>query len=180
MGKPACRPPGREKMFRLLEKGIALEKQGVRAYLKLAHATRSPTAKNVFIRLAADELDHMETLEKIREAKQGGRPCRVPAVPKEEIEELLPKLKDPCCLPRGEEGTEDLQALRTALDMEDRSMAHYRKIARSASDRKVAELASDLAMWEEFHHDLIKAEIEAIESSGLYFAILQRQLSERP
>ena len=180
MGKPACRPPGREKLFRLLETGIELEKQGVRAYLKMAHSTKSPTAKNVFIRLAADELDHMETLEKIREAKQRGKPCRVPPVPKEEIEELLPKLKDPCRLPRGEEGKEDLQALRTALDMEDRSMAHYRKIAKSASDSKVAVLASDLAMWEEFHHDLIKAEIEAIESSGLYFAILQRQLSERP
>jgi rubrerythrin len=156
------------RMLKILDTGIELEKKGILTYLRLALATKSLTGKNMFIRLAADEFDHMRKLEKIRAAKTGKKPLRLTPVPKKEIDEILRKLTRPDLLEKAEAGLEDLDALKLGVDMEARSVSLYRRLARSAGDRKIVELATDLARWEEYHQDLLSAEIDSIRNSGLY------------
>lgn len=161
--------PSTSKMLKILDTGIELEKKGILTYLRLALATRSLTGKNMFIRLAADEFDHMRKLENIRAAKTGKKPLRLSPVPKKEIDEILQKLTLPDLLEKAEAGLEDLDALRLGMDMEARSVNLYRRLAKSTRDKKLVELAADLALWEEYHHDLLSAEIDSIQNSGLYF-----------
>jgi rubrerythrin len=155
-------------MLKILDTGIELEKKGILTYLRLGLATKSLTGKNMFMRLAADEFEHMRKLEKIRAAKTGKKPLRLTPVPKKEIDEVLKKLTRPDLLEKAEAGLEDLDALKLGMDMEARSVGLYRRLARSTSDRKIKELATDLAKWEEYHHDILSAEIDSIRNSGLY------------
>ncbi len=160
--------PSEAGMLKIIDQGIELEKKGILTYLRLALATRGMTGKNMFIRLAADEFDHMRKLENIRAAKAGKKTLRLTPVPKKEIEEILKKLTMPELLEKAESGLEDLDALRLGMDMEARSVTLYRRLARSTRDGKIVELATDLARWEEYHHDLLSAELDSIRNSGLY------------
>ncbi len=173
------KPTGRKKLVSILETGIELEKKGLGAYLKFAHQTKSMTGKNMFVRLASDELEHMKILEKIRDAKLAGRAIRKPPLPMKEINAMLPKLGKKQFLKEADEGLSDINALKTALEMEKKSTNYYRKIAKQEKDPKIVELAEDLAKWEEFHYDLLQGEIDFIENSGFYFSLMEFQMSGR-
>ena len=164
---------------RLLMTGIEMERKGAAAYLKFAFASKSLTGKNMFIRLASDELEHMQILENIRAARLGKKPFRKPPLPMKQIEDIMPKLHRPDLLVKGQEGLSDLDALEVALEMERKSADYYKQLGSTESDKKLVELASDLARWEEFHHDLLQGEIDFIRNTGVYFDILERQMSEK-
>ncbi|MFH1435544.1 MAG: ferritin family protein [Pseudomonadota bacterium] len=150
------KPTDVKKLISILETGIELEKKGLGAYLKFAHKTKSMTGKNMFIRLAFDELEHMKILEKIRGARLAGKAFRKPPLPMKEINAMLPKLREKQFLKEADDGLADIDALKTALEMEKKSANYFRKIAQQEKDPKIVDLAGDLAKWEEFHYDLLQ------------------------
>ncbi len=166
-------------LVKVIDAGIALEKKGLINYLNFAHKSKSMTGKNMFIRLAKDEYEHMTILEGIKANIVEGKVMGKPHIPTEEIEGMLPKIKSKDGLIKGEEGASDIEALKMALEFEKNASKYFSELAEKASDPETKKLAKELARWEETHYDLIQAEIDSITNTGFYFGMKEFEMSHR-
>jgi rubrerythrin len=152
------------------------EKQSLRVYLRLAWDTRDASGKQMFIRLATDEFEHMRLLE-TWQADMPPPGAIEPSV----IEHLIPKLSDKSLQIRGTDGQHQLSALNAALDLEKSARAFCEEQGRLTQDETVRRLFSRLAEMEASHYALIQAEIDSIQQTGFWFGLPEFTLeSERP
>jgi len=156
-----------------LATALEAEKQSLRAYLRLAWDTHDASGKQMFIRLATDEFEHMRLLESWQ---TDGRPP-APVEPSV-IERLIPKLSDKSLQIRGTNGQHQLDALDTALELERSAQTFYDEHARGAPPGPVRDAFSRLAEMESAHYALIRAEIDNIRQDGFWFGLLEFSLEK--
>ena len=161
---------------RALATALEAEKQSLRTYLQLGWDTSDASGKQMFIRLATDEFEHMRLLETWQADMQP--PAIIePSV----IERLVPRLSDKSLQIRGTRGQHQLPALNTALDLEKSAQTFYEEQSRLAQDEPGRALFSRLAEMEAAHYALLQAEIDNIRSDGFWFGLREFTLeSERP
>lgn len=177
-GKKAAgrRTPG-DHTSSALSKAVASEKLGIESYLKFARRTANASGKDMFIRLAQDEFEHMNALEKELDRLQEGKPCLRIRIKQSDIEEIVPQLSAPEAKVQAGQGTaDDLSALNIALDLERRAIAFYRKEGGLAKDSAVKSLYARLAEMEEAHYGLIQAELDHIKDVGFWFGMQEFSL----
>ena len=160
---------------RALATALEAEKQSLRTYLKLAWDTRDSSGKQMFIRLATDEFEHMRLLE----SWQGD--LRPPdEIQMSVIERLVPKLSDKSLQIRGTKGQHQLSALSAALDLERSAQTFYEEQGRKTPAGPVRTTFLRLAEMEAAHYALIQAETDNIQHSGFWFDLPEFTLeSER-
>ena len=148
-----------------------MEDNGLYTYLKFARRTKDETGKNMFIRLAMDEFEHRQILEKqLNKILEGGKWEKV-EVPISEIEQLRPAIREKQKRTRGESGMAEIDALNTALDMEKKTADIFREKAELIDEPEAKSLFIRLAEWEDAHFDLIQAELDSIQRTGFWFGI---------
>jgi rubrerythrin len=149
-----------------LATALEAEKQSLRAYLRLAWDTLDSSGKQMFIRLATDEFEHMRLLETWQTDQ---RPPG--AIDQSVIEHLVPRLSDKSLQIRGTKGQHQLDALNTALELERSAQTFYGEHARSAPPGPVRDAFTRLAAMEAAHYALIQAEIDSIQQTGFWFGL---------
>lgn len=158
-----------------LATALEAEKQSLRTYLRLAWDTSDASGKQMFIRLATDEFEHMRLLETWQSDQ-----LPPAAVEPSAIERLVPKLSDKSLQIRGTQGQHQLSALNAALDLEKSALTFYEEQGRLTRDETARRLFSRLAEMEAAHYALIQAEIDNIEQTGFWFGLPEFSLeSER-
>ena len=158
-----------------LATALEAEKQSLRGYLKLAWDTRDASGKQMFIRLATDEFEHMRLLE-TWQADLRPPAALEPSV----IERLVPRLSDKSLRIRGTGGQHQLDALNTALELERSAHIFYEEHARGVPPGPVRDAFTRLAAMEAAHYALIQAEIDNIQGTGFWFGLREFTLeSER-
>jgi len=168
-----------DEAVNILKKGIAIEKNGIEAYLDFAAKVKNETGKNVFIRLAHDEFDHMTVLERQLEGLICNKIWICEAIPKSIIEGLSPRLREIDKIKSGD-GIEDLDVLKIGLDLERRSIEFYQNDKKKIEDKEAVKMFDRIIEMEESHYDLLQAEIDHIEKTGFWFGIREFTLeSER-
>lgn len=175
--KPAGRRLAGDHTAAALSKAISSEKMGIESYLRFARQTSNASGKDMFIRLAQDEFEHMNALEKEQDRLQEGRPCVRIKIKQSDIEEIVPQLSDPEARIKTGQGTaDDLSALNIALDLERRAIAFYKKEGALSADAAVRALYARLAEMEEAHYGLIQAELDHIKDMGFWFGVQEFSL----
>lgn len=159
-----------EKAVEILKTGIKIEKNGIVNYLDFAFKTKDPTGKNMFIRLAKDEYLHMDVLEKELDSIMCNRTWVCENIPESTIEKITPMIRN-VDKTKGEEGMDELSALKTALDLEKRSIEFYNENKKHLNDPEAVKIFDRIIEMEESHYDLIQAEIDHIEQTGFWFGI---------
>jgi len=160
----------------VLATAIEAEKRSLRVYLGLAWDTRDGSGKQVFIRLATDEFEHMRLLETWHGA---GRPPGT--IEASVVQLLVPQLSDKSLRIRESAGQNQLSALNTALDLERSAQAFYEEQSRKAQAEPVRAMFARLAEMEAAHYALLQAEIDSIQQTGFWFGLREFTLeSERP
>jgi rubrerythrin len=162
--------------IRALEIALSTEKNGLKTYIDFAYHTKDESGKNMFIRLAADEFEHMTILEKQRESIQEKECWITVKLEKSEIEKLTPALKEKIKKVKGTEGLDQMSALRTALDMEERAVRFYGEQAQISADPKAKDMYLRLVKMEQAHYELIQAEIDYIDKTGFWFDLREFSL----
>jgi len=158
-----------------LATAIEAEKQSLRNYLEFAWNTRDSSGKQMFVRLATDEFEHMRLLE-TWQTDMRPPSAMEPSV----IERLVPKLSDKSLQIRGAEGQDQLSALNAALDLEKSARMFYEEQGRLAREEPARALFYRLAEMEASHYALIQAEIDGIQETGFWFGLREFTLeSER-
>jgi len=159
-----------ETAIEILKTGVSIEKNGLSAYLNFAYRTKDPTGKNMFIRLAQDELQHMEVLEKMLDGIMCNKTWVCEAIPESVIEKIAPRIREIDKM-KSEEGQDELSALKTALDLEKRSIEFYNENKRFVNNPEAIKIFDRIIEMEESHYDLLQAEIDHIEQTGFWFGI---------
>ncbi|HEX9970896.1 MAG TPA: ferritin family protein [bacterium] len=159
-----------------LKTAIEIEDNGLLNFLKFARQTKDTTGKNMFIRLAMDEHEHRRIIEKQLTNLMEGKPLIKIEIPKSEIEQVAPTIRDKQQKTRGESGLLEIDALNTALDLERKAAKFFRDQANLISDAEAKALFIRLAEWEDAHFDLIQAELDSIQGTGFWFGIPEFQM----
>ena len=159
-----------------LRAAIEIEDNGLLTFLKFARQTKDATGKNMFIRLAMDEHEHRLIIEKQLNNLLEDKPLINIEIPKSEIEEIAPKIREKQQRTRGESGLLEIDALNTALDLERKAAKFFRDQAKLISDSEAKALFIRLAEWEDAHFDIIQAELDSIQGTGFWFGIPEFQM----
>jgi rubrerythrin len=158
-----------EKLVEALKLSYEAEKEGLRLYLKFAKQTKVATGKDMFIQLAADEVDHLELIERFMEKILSGKPVEPVNVPKGRLSKFMPNLKDVSLQPVDKGVIGDEEALKIALEHEEKAMDFYKEEAKKAQDKAVKDFFEKLAEVESKHLAIIQAELDFLRSDGFWF-----------
>ena len=150
---------------------MELEMAGLETFIKLARKTKNETGKNMFLRLASDELEHMKFFHQYRLRLEKEGKWAPPAADFKPIAVVRPALQEIDAKTKGEEHADELTALRTALELERRSVEFYNGLMERTVDPEVRQLFAKLRDVEEGHYELIQAEIDSLTGQGFWFGV---------
>jgi rubrerythrin len=150
---------------------IQMEKDGYAFYQKAAAQTSSDMGKSVFKSLAADELLHLEVFQKLFDEKVG----------KQEWYDLVNSSKKytdiqvfPTDLKKVEGAnpdTNEIDALRIAMDSEIKAIDFYTKIRDKTSDDEVNKILDEIIQQEKNHYNILEGEFNHINTTGYWFEL---------
>ncbi|MEO0009346.1 MAG: ferritin family protein [candidate division WOR-3 bacterium] len=144
------------------------ETESIRRYLEFALQTEELAGKNMFIRLAMDELMHQDLLgEKIDEYHRQGS-CTPVSVSPTLIEKLIPKITQRDVLSSGRANAAALSALQIALELENNARKFYLEQSEKVNQKSLRLLFQRLGEMESAHQQLIQGEIDFIEETGFW------------
>jgi rubrerythrin len=167
---------GEYPALKALKTAVEAEKKSLDTYLHFALRTDDASGKNMFIRLAADEFEHMNILERqSKSIEESGDWLKV-EIETSDVEMVVPRLGEKDIKIRGTSGQDQLTALHTALALEKRAQDFYNTQARATVDANAREMYHRLAEMEVAHYELIQAEIDAIGNTGFWLGLREFSL----
>jgi len=160
-----------QDLAKILKTAIEVEDNGFDTFTRFADQTADENGRRMFKRLAADELEHKEILEKqLKNLSEGGSWEGI-QIPPSSVEKLLPAIRDKQKRTKGESGLGELDALNTALHLERKTAQFFRDKAEEVDNHEAKALFIRLAEWEDAHFEWIQAELDYINNTGLWFGV---------
>jgi len=152
---------GKERMLRFLDLAIHREQSAHELYTGLQKLIKNPGARDMFGRLAEDEMGHRIKLEQWYTRLSGGSAFEMD---RSKIESWNVQL---------DERTDALDALRIAIEAEQRDGDFYRAKAAETKDQDLAILLVRLAEEEDGHYQTLQAEKNAV-TDNYYWLDIER------
>ena len=148
---------GKERL-NALEVALNNETREREFYIKNAKRTKNPLGKKMFKQIGDDELEHYQRLKQLHQKweKQERWPETVPLKVKDTIvrDILLEFVKKIDMTARGD--SDDLEAVRTAIDFEAKGAKYYAELRDSVSDLKEKQFFDLLSRMENEHYLSLK------------------------
>jgi len=154
-----------------IKTAIQMEQEGYDFYQKAAAQTSSEMGRTVFKSLAADELLHLEVFQKMFDEKVG----------KDEWNNLVNsglKYSDIQVFPKdlkriegANPETNEIDALRIAMDSEKRAIDYYSQIKENSKDSELNEIINEIINQEKNHYQILEGEFHHINSTGYWFEL---------
>ncbi|MCX7836388.1 MAG: ferritin family protein [candidate division WOR-3 bacterium] len=165
-------------MNEIFQLAINLEKEALISYLRFAQQIAELAGKNLFIRLAMDEFEHIEILEKEQKYFEKEKSFKDVEIPKTEIEKTLPYLKPSLPKKRKVSDLNELNILQMALELEKKAIEFYQNQVKESQDEIIKKIWQRLKEIEEGHYKLIQAEIDSLTKTGFWFDFREFSLEE--
>ncbi len=153
-----------------MKTAIEMEKSGYRFFTEAAIKVEHPVGKKLFNRLAAEEIHHLRTFERIfSELSKGNDWSQITStvIPKKRVPyfDEARKQFEPTNL------TVELDYLKQALDLERKAIDFFENAIRSAKSEAAKAVFERILAEEKGHYDLIQSEIDSINNSGFWFDV---------
>jgi len=156
----------------VVHKAIDREKDAISLYLKLAKAVKDPKAKNVLINLAADEVGHLDKLERHLTSLLAGKKGLLPQA-SEVLDAMSSQLTESSkfVFPSASElaRADEVRILQLAVEREIVANQAYLEMASAAGSGVAKEMFLALAKEEEMHAKILRAEVDSIGQNGFWF-----------
>ena len=140
-------------------------------YMKNAERTTNPLGKAMFDQIGKEELEHYERLKQLHDewTRSGKWPNTLPLKVRDtEIKNILSEFVSKSETSAPSE-SDDLAAIRTAIDFEAKGMEYYASLRDSITDKKESEFFGLLSSIEREHYLSLKdAEEYFIDPAGWY------------
>jgi rubrerythrin len=155
-------------VIKWLEVAITSEKTALGDYLKYAHLTRDKTGKDMFIKLAQDEFQHMTILEKQKGRLRAGCAWQAMKIPTSPIEQILPLAKKNTAMTQQAAQSDESQVLGLAMKAEKQAMNFYLAQSKKTDSVSACQLLQRLAKMENAHYQILQAELDNINKTGFW------------
>jgi len=142
-------------VVKAVEVGIEIEQRGEKYYFEGAEKVSDEELKRFLMFLGKQEIEHFEILNRLKQSLQEKQQW-IETTDKLEKPEIFQKGKEPVI----KEGSEDLEILMHALEVEKQTRDYYRKFAENIDDATGKHFFEKLADFEQGHADLIQAMID--------------------
>jgi rubrerythrin len=156
----------------VLQEAVRNELDGKAMYLQAAERTRHELGKSMFRSFAKEEDQHVHVLQvqytevsksgdwiDLEAAQKAPRDPGLILFPQEEreIKEIVP------------EGMSDLEALKLAMDFEQRAVRMYQQAAADADDPVAQSFYRELAKWEGTHYEILDNSHDYLAHQGEWY-----------
>jgi len=152
-----------------IKTAIQMEKDGFSFYQKAATQTSNNMGKTVFKSLAADELLHLEVFQKLFEEKIGRKEWYNLLNTSNKYAEIQFFPKDLHRIDGAKPDTNEIDALKIALDSEKRAIEFYTKILEDISDDDIKEIIDEIINQEKNHFQILQGEYNYLNKTGNWF-----------
>ena len=152
-----------------IKTAIQMEKDGLSFYEKAAVQTSSDMGKSVFKSLAADELLHLEVFQKLFDEKVGKEEWYDLVNTSKKYVDIPVFPKDLQVMEGANPDMNEIDALRIAMDSEQKAIDYYTKIRENSSDDQVNEILDEIINQEKNHYNILEGEFHHINSTGYWF-----------
>jgi rubrerythrin len=149
----------------VIETAIKMEQKAIAFYNDAAEKTDHPFGKRMFLSFVDDEKDHLCMLRDLAEKEQVAFKINEP---KKDIRTIFDELKDEM-IDKISATTDEIGAIRVAMDMEKEGFHYYEKIASESPDERERALFERLAHEEEQHFRLLENTFEYLNDTGNWF-----------
>ncbi len=163
--------------IKIIETAIEAEKETLGTYIKSAIKVSNIVGKNMFLKLALDEMKHREILEAALKAQLEGGKCVFPEVEKNEIKKIVPDVESEI-EKTSHLGQDDLAILMLAQKVEKNGIDYYKDCIKNSWDEETKKMFSYLVKMEEEHYSLIQTQIDYIEGTGYWLGIREFTLDD--
>jgi len=154
-----------------IETAIQMEKDGYAFYNKAAAQTTSDMGKSIFESLANDELVHLDVFQKLFDDKFGESEWDDLVNSNKKYREMPIFPKDLKTIEGINLDTDELDALRIAIDSEKEAIDYYMEIRANSDDDNVKKIIDMIIEQEKKHYFLLEQEFHHINSTGYWFEL---------
>jgi len=160
-----------------IKMAIQMEKDGRAFYEEAAKKTENKLGKKMFETLAKDEIEHLNTFQKMFDKITGTGEWR-------EIAQDSPKkgkvpIFEEEIQKKGDVNPTELDALRTAMDNERKSIDFYNNVAEETEDPLGKKIFTKIREEEKYHYDLLQAQLDYLTKSGFWFDIAEFRMEAK-
>lgn len=152
-----------------IKTAIQMEKDGYSFYQKAAAQTNSDMGRTVFKSIAADELLHLEVFEKLFEEKVGKDEWYNLVNTSNKYVDIQVFPKDLKQVEGASPDVSEIDALRIAMESEQKAIDYYTKIRKRSSDKEVNKIIDEIINQEKNHYFILEGEFHHINSTGYWF-----------
>ena len=160
-----------EKIKDAIKTAIQMEQEGYSFYQKAAAQTSSEMGRTVFSSLAADELLHLEVFKNLFEEKLGQDEWNKLVNSGLKYADIQVFPKDLKKVEGANPDTNEIDAIRMAMDSEKRAIDFYAKIKQSITDNGIKEIIDEIIRQEQSHYTVLEGEFYHITSTGYWFEL---------
>ncbi|MDH5768452.1 MAG: ferritin family protein, partial [Nitrospirota bacterium] len=148
-----------------IEIAIRMETDAINFYSEAAGRTQNSVGKKMFITIVEDEKRHLETLSQIFK----GLHIEMKDVsPMKNIKTVFEKMKDEM-MQRVKATTDELEAFKIAMQMEQEGVEFYKKAASDAKTEKEKSLFERLVKEEQEHYNIFSNTYFFLSDTGSWF-----------
>jgi rubrerythrin len=148
-----------------IETAIKMETDAMKFYREAIGRTSHPLGRKLFEGFVVDEVRHLKMLQDI----MNDMDIEVKVVhPKQDIKTVFSELKDEM-MERISASTDEVEAVKVALDFEKKGYAFYENAAQTATGKKEKKLFEVLAAEEKGHYDVLENTYNFLQDTGNWF-----------
>lgn len=159
-----------------LETAIASEKKALHNYLDYAHLTQDKAGKDMFVKLARDEFQHMIILEQQSNRVRTGHLWQNTKMPSSAIEQIIPLLDKKERINSEIALNNETQILSLALKSEKKAMDFYLDKSEKVDSPVVRKILHRLADMENAHYQILQAELDNINKTGFWMGFSETSM----
>jgi rubrerythrin len=157
-----------------LELAMKMETDAISFYTEAARKTKYPAGKKMFQTITEDEKRH---LEMISEIIKGLGVTHKEVSPLQNVKTVFAELKDEM-MQRVEATTDELEAFKIAMKMEQEGKAFYEKTLSRVKSEKEKALFERLIREEKQHYDIFANTYQFLSDTGNWFMWEERGIVE--
>jgi rubrerythrin len=153
-------------MTNVIRLAIKTEKDAIAFYKEAAEKTRHPFGKRMFLSIKEDEERHLEDFMCIMQDLDIGD--RDPMSPMKKMKTIIEEHKD-VLLERIMATTDEIDALRIAMQMEKDSIKYYKGVSMGIHTAREKALFGRLVREEQEHYDILSNTYSFLTDTGNWF-----------
>jgi rubrerythrin len=151
----------------LIQEAIKLEINGQAFFNQAAEITHNELGKKMFVRLAQEEVKHLDTFSLLFSTIIGSDDWKK-QVEREELKGPSAVIDALAQRMKRAEGQSEIEALRIGMELEQKAVDFFTKSAENMDDAEARQIFEKIADEERFHYDLLLAQYDSVTGSGFW------------